>query len=135
VLSARDAFKVGFLSRCVENGLGPAEILAAVKAAGDLLEKRAFLGDLVGKGVDLAKGVGGAALGYGLPLALAAPVVGGGALGYGLAKATDVDDTDIKEIKDQEVVDEYRRQTEKLRRQKAVRDYHRLVQRTGRVFP
>lgn len=134
MLSPKDAFKVGFLERCVEQGMGPAEMLAAVKTASDVFEKRGFLGDLLGKTVDVAKGVGGAALGYGLPLALAAPVVGGGALGYGLARATDIDDTDVDEIKSREIIEEYARQAAKLRQQKDVRDYHQRVKRTGRMF-
>lgn len=64
----------------------------------------------------------------------AAPPILGGLAGYGIAKATDVDDTDADAIKNQELVEEYRRQAERLQRQKAVRDYTKEVKHTGRVF-
>lgn len=126
-LSAQDAFKVGFLARCVEAGLDADQTLAAVKRAGDLFEKQAFLGNLIsttaGKVMDVGKGALGATAAYGLPLAVAAPPILGGLTGYGLARATDVDDTDVAAIKDQEVVDELRRQAARLRRERAVRDF------------
>jgi outer membrane lipoprotein SlyB len=101
-LTAQEAFKVGFLARCVEDGLGR-----------------------------WATDVG---IGYGVPLAAAAPWVAGGAAGYGLARATDISDTDVGEIKDRELMSEYRRQTDQLLRQRAVRDYARAVRQSGRVF-
>jgi hypothetical protein len=119
-LNALEAFKVGFLSRCVEAGLGVDEIAGCVKRARDMMEKHAgLIGDLGGG----LKALGGGLLQYGVPLALAAPPILGGAAGYGLSRATDVDDTDVADIKNQEVIDEYRRQSERLKRQKAVRDY------------
>ena len=82
----------------------------------------------------VGKGVGSAVDGYGLPLAIAAPPILGGLAGYGAAKATDIDDVDIDEVKERELADEYRRQTEKLLRQRAVRDYAKARQQTGRIF-
>lgn len=141
MLSPGEAFKVSFLLRCVENQLTPAETHALVKQALDALEgfeKRAFLGGmlsgLVGKTLDAGKGIGQTAMGYGLPLALAAPPILGGLGGYGLARATDVSDTDVSQIKDQEVIDEYRRQTERLRRQKAYRHSQQAQQRPTRAL-
>jgi hypothetical protein len=135
-LSAREAFKVGFLARCVEDGLGPEGIAGRVKLALDLMEKQGkFLTDLVGHGVDLAKGVGSGMMSYGLPVALAAPPILGGAAGYGLAKATDIDDTDVADIKNREVIEEYRRQADKLRRMRAMRDSAQHDKRPGvRLF-
>lgn len=122
MLTAQEAFKVGFLARCVEDGLSPERMLQSVKVAADLMEKRAFLGTLVEKGLDAVKGVGGAALQYGVPLAVAAPPILGGMAGYGLAKATDIDDTDVADVKSHELIDEYRRQAEAVRRRQASRD-------------
>lgn len=136
-LTAQEAFKVGFLGRCVEAGLSPTQTVEAVKRAADLMEKRAFfgeklLGTALGKTVDVGKGVASGLLGYGLPLAAIAPPVVGGLAGYGLAKATDIDDTDVQEIKDRELADELRRQAARLRRQKAVRDFRHANQPTTR---
>lgn len=133
-LSDKDAFKVGFLQRCVQDGLTPDQMLLRVKTAGELLEKRAFLGGLLGGAAGAVGSAGKTMAGYGIPLALAAPPILGGLAGYGLAKATDVDDTDADAIKNQELVEEYRRQAERLQRQKAVRDYTKEVKHTGRVF-
>ncbi len=134
MLAPHEAFKVGFLARCVHDGLTPDQMLDRVKFASDLLEKRAFLGTLLGKGIDLAKGVGGAAMSYGLPLALAAPPILGGAAGYGLAKATDIDDTDVEEIKNRELVEELKRQTGNLKQQKLSRQHRQTARPTGRMF-
>lgn len=130
-LTAREAFKVGYLKRCAVDGLSPEQTSQSVKTAA---EKLSFLGGLMDKGWDLAKGVGGAAVGYGLPLALAAPPIAGGLAGYGLAKATDWDDTDIADVQDGEILDELRRQTQDLQRRRQVMDYQKATQRTGRVF-
>jgi hypothetical protein len=134
MLTPREAFKIGFLTRCVEDGLTPTQTLRAVKSATDLFEKRAFLGTILGQGLDAVKGVAGGMAHYGVPLALAAPPIAGGLAGYGLAKATDVDDTDVDAIKNRELVDEYKRQAARLHRQRKVRDYRQDVKRTGRVF-
>lgn len=128
MLTAREAFKAGFLSRCIADRLPPDQIKqAAAKAAG-------ILSGIMDKGWEGAKGVANTAVGYGIPALALAPPVAGGLAGYGLAKATDIDSTDIADIKDREVIDEYRRQASRLRRQTAARDYDRLRQRTGRVF-
>lgn len=130
-LTAREAFKVGFLKRCAFDGLSPEQTAQSVKMAA---EKLSFIGGLLDKGWDVAKGVGNAALSYGVPLALAAPPVAGGLAGYGLAKATDWDDTDIQDVQDGEILDELRRHTEDLKRRRQVMDYQKATQRTGRVF-
>lgn len=134
-LSARDAFKVGFLARCTEDRCTPEEIAGRVKLAVDLVEKRAkMLTDLVGHGVDVAKGIGGGLLNYGVPLALAAPPIMGGAAGYGLARMTDIDDTDVADIKNREVIEEYRRQADRLRRLSAARATQHDKRPGGRLF-
>lgn len=134
MLTPQEAFKVGFLARCVSDGLSPDQILTRVKQAHDLLEKKAILGNVIngvsGAAGSVAKGLAG----YGIPLALLAPPALGGLAGYGLAKATDVDDTDVAEIKQRELVDEYQRQVEAMKRQKDVRKYKEHRQHTGRMF-
>lgn len=139
-MTDRDAFKLGFLGRCVEAGLSGPEIAARVEAA---REKVAGFGAMLGAegwgaakslGKGTAKALSGLVLGYGGPLLLAGPPLAGAAAGFGLAKATDIDDTDLDDIKDQELVDEYRRQAEKLRQQRAVRDFRRLRGGPSRPF-
>lgn len=126
-MSPKDAFKVGFLSRCVEEGRSIEEIPPLVKAA---LEKVAFLKDLLGG----AKSLGSTALSVGAPMALAAPPLLGGVAGYTAAKLTDVDDTDVNEIKKRELIEELQRQTDRLTRERAIRDYRQQRQKTGRIF-
>jgi len=133
-LTAQEAFKVGFLARCVSDGLSPDQMLSRVKQAQDMLEKRAFLGGIANSAIGAAGGVAKSMAGYGIPLALLAPPALGGLAGYGLAKATDVDDTDVNEIKQKELVEEYQRQAEKLKRQKLVRGYTKERHQTGRMF-
>lgn len=132
MLTAKEAFKVGFLAKCAEDGLTPDQMLARVKQAKDALEKRAFIGGLLGSAAGAVGGAAKSVAGYGIPLALAAPPILGGLAGYGLAKATDVDDTDVDDIKNRELVEEYKRQAEKLKQQAAVRRYKQDRATTGR---
>lgn len=112
-LTSREAFKVGFLARCAEEGLSADQIADRVKAAGDKFAS--FLGGL--------GSAAGSVLSTGIPLALAAPIALGGVAGYGLSRATDIDDTDVDEIKNNELLDTYSAETAKLRRQQAVRAF------------
>jgi hypothetical protein len=147
-LTAKEAFKVGALARMVEEGLTPDQMLARVKTAHTKLaltfgEGLALTKALGGAG-GTAAGVTGKALGglwtagkLGLGVGLAAPPILGGLAGYGLARATDISDTDVDELKDRELLSEYQRQTEHLRRQRALRDHYqqqRAGQRPGRNF-
>ena len=123
----REAFKIGFYARCVEEGLSPEDTRALVKSASDCFEKRAGgLKDLF----DTAKGIGYPALG----LAMAAPIALGGGAAYFTNKATDTDATDIEEIKQKELLETYRRMAEQMQRQRKMRDYKAERKRTGQVF-
>lgn len=123
-VSGRDAFKAGFLARCARDGLcREDQLLGRLAALSGVLEKRASWLDAAFK-VGLL--TGGAAL--------LAPLVAGGVGGYYAARAVDVDDADVDDIKKQELLQEYRRQTERLLRTRAVRDYVQDVRQTGRVF-
>lgn len=132
MLTAKEAFKIGFLAKCAEDGLTPDQMLARVKAAKDAFEKRAFIGGLLGSAAGAVGGAAKTVAGYGIPLALAAPPILGGLAGYGLAKATDVDDTDVDDIKNRELVEEYKRQAAKLQQQAAVRKYKQERSSQGR---
>lgn len=131
-LTSKEAFMAGFVARCINDGLPAESIPGCAKAAEDKVA--GIVSTALGKLFDVAKGVGTGAVNWGIPLALVAPPVAGAVGGYGLARLSDMDDTDVAEIQDQEVLDEYKRQTEKLRRQKAVRDYQRARKQTGRMF-
>ena len=148
MLSARDSFKVGFLSRCVEEGIAPEDIGAVIEKTAEVLEKTGgslkqagILGDALkipGALVDIAgrlvAPVVGAATGYGIPLALLAPPLAGGAAGYGLARMGDVSDEDVEAIRVKELINEYRLQADKAERDNRVRSYRKKRQSTGRIF-
>jgi hypothetical protein len=132
-LTPREAFKFGFLSRCVESGLSLEEIQQQAKQAADKLA--GWLPDFsapVSAGWGALKGVSGKALAIGIPTALAAPPILGGLAGYGLSRAMDVNERDVDEVKRDELVDEYRRQTDLLRRAKAIRDARKTHKHPGR---
>jgi hypothetical protein len=116
MLTSREAFKTAFISRCIEEGFtSPQQVHQRVKLAMEKLqavgtEKKAIPG--LGSAVDAIGRLGSAAV----PLALAAPPVLGAGLGYAAARATDIDDTDVDEIRRQELIDELRRQARRHRR-------------------
>ena len=127
MLTPREAFKFGFLARCVHDGLSVTQMHGRIKTAADLLKKA---GGPIDTPWDIAKTVAG----YAIPAALIAPPVVGGLAGYGLARGTDINDTDVADIRHHELLDEYNRQTDRLKRQKAIRDYMRAKSTSGRVF-
>lgn len=123
----REAFKIGFLARCVEEGLSPDETRALAKSASDCFAKQAFgLNDTV-------KAIKSVTIPGALALA-GAPILAGGGAAYFANQATDTDATDIEEIKKKELVDTYRRMADQLRRQRKLRDYKAERKRTGQVF-
>jgi hypothetical protein len=117
VLTDRENFKFAFMSRCIEEGVTtPTEIHQTVKRAIDELEnppqeKQAFLGPAI----EAISRMGSMAL----PIALAAPPILGAGAGYMAARAGDVDDADVEEVKRQELIQELRRQTQKIQRRRA----------------
>lgn len=116
-MDARQAFKIGFLRKCADAGLSIEETKEAVKQAKELV-KAADIRDLIMKpyqaGIDILTDAGKTGVNFGLGAAALAPIVAGGGIGYGLSRLTDVDDTDVKAIKQQELIDEYHRQIELL---------------------
>lgn len=118
MLTDREAFKVGFLKACADKGLDMAEThevvkeaLAAVKEA----DLQAILTKPYEATIDVAANAGKTIGNAGLWAGMVGPAVLGGLAGAGAASATDIDDTDVKVIKKQEIIDEYRRQIELLR--------------------
>ena len=118
MLDDRQRFKLGFITRCIEEGMtAPDEICAFAKQAADHLdtlvaqpEKQAGrIMDVIGKALTLS----------GATMAVAPPLLGATA-GYGLARATDIDEDDVEEAKQQELIQEYRRHTNKLRRMRGL---------------
>lgn len=132
-LSAREAFKVGFLAKCAEDGLTVDQIRARVKAAYDAgsegLQKGA---DSFSPGKFMA-GLGSGAAYYGGLGLLAAPLAAGALGGYGLARLNDADDTDVDDVKRQELIDEYRRQSHRLRMESALREQLPIPRRGSRL--
>lgn len=103
-MNSRDAFKVGFLTFCADQGMSGAEASACMQKAASILEKKALgLKDLVGPAAGLY-GLGkttAVGLGVGVPVAIGAGV---GALASN-AMHPEVDADDVKK---QELIDEYR---------------------------
>lgn len=112
MLDARTAFKVGFLLKCAEDGLGPDEAESLAKEA------------LFDGFWDAAKTLGS----VGVAGAILAPPVAGATGGVLLSRATDVDDTDVEDVRRDEMVQELLRQSEHLQGLAAARQ-----QRAGRV--
>jgi hypothetical protein len=118
MLTEKELFKVGFLRKCADAGLTAEETAEVVKQALHTV-KTADLTKLIEApyqaGLDIVSNTGKSLGNLGLGAALFGPALLGGAAGYGLSRLTDVDDTDVSAIKQQELIDEYRRQTELLR--------------------
>jgi len=136
----QEAFKLGFLARCVEEGLSPEQTHNLAKQAADCFSKQAFIDffrnplkattDTAKSTIDLVKST--------VPLAmmgLAAPPAIGGLAAYLSNKATDVDDdAAVEDVKKQELIDTYRRMSQQLNRQQQLRQYKKDRKRTGRVY-
>ncbi len=148
-MSPLEAFKLGFIARCVEAGLSPQQTQGLAKQAeasfskqaegglADLLPFSGFYRNPVKATADTAKSfVDLAKSSVPLMLGLAAiPPTMGGAAAYLANKATDANESDLAgEVQQQELTDTYRRMAEQLRRQKQLRDYKQSRKRTGRVY-
>lgn len=126
-MTQRQLFKFAFISRCIEAGL------VTPQAISEVLEKQAEIPGLgmATKGIDwlLDKSVKGIGLG------LVAPPILGVLGGYGAGTLMNrVDDTDEDDAKNDELVDEYRRQAQIARRRAMLQQYNNKRQRSGRVF-
>ncbi len=127
-MNDRQVFKFEFMNRCIENGLTSPEQMLKVAETVMVKAGGAFSSiPVVGGALDGVSGaVSGAVSSLG-PLAAGALLAGPplvGAVGGGLlAKSQDVSDYDTDEYKKQEVVDTYRRETDRLKRQGLLRRY------------
>ena len=121
-LPPQEQFKVAFLEKCAEDGLTALEILERVKQAQDMV-KRGFISKLLAGLGGAASGAGGVLANYAIPAALAAPPVIGGLIGHRLAKAPEPTDRSVEDLQHEELLHEYEKQTERLKREQAVRNY------------
>lgn len=108
-MQPREAFKIGFMARCIE------EELSHEKTA-ELMEKAAI------PVIDKLLTVAGKAALPAAALAVATPPSLGGLAAYFNNKAMDTDTTDIEEIKQKELVDSYERMAQQLRQRKKLRE-------------
>lgn len=141
MLSGKESFKVGFLSRCIEEGISNEEALQRIKAASDAvdaLEKQAGIYD-IGKDIGgfasgLLSPIVGQAAGLAKNIGIFGPPALGAGAGYLHSKLTDVDEEDVEDIKKEELIDEYRRQAERLRQSKALRAYKKNKKKTTDIY-
>jgi len=138
-LTADEAFKVGFLMKCAENGLSPDESHDLIRRAFD---KRAILGigpalkwlygkgeSLAGKGWDLGTKLVPLGANFGLAAAVGVPVAGGIGAGYLLAKANEPAGELVERAKHEELVGEYERLADEARRKAKEKRLIRAAQR------
>ncbi len=148
-MTPEQAFKVGFLYKCAEDGLSMRETharvkkaLAEFKAGGNLagLEKAAILPALAAGAGTIAGGTAGLAaraltyapslLSTGAILGAAAPIALGAGGGYAAAKLTQDDKSDaLENAKQDELLGEYERLTEAAKRRALLK---RIQAQTGR---
>jgi hypothetical protein len=113
-ISAKDAFRLGFLTRCAEEGLTGEALRSRIHATTQP-EKTANIIQSLVTGVPVAAAtLGAGAAGTGL--------LGGGALGYGAAKMTEPEISD-DDIKQQELAETYRIYAERARAKRKARKY------------
>lgn len=138
-MQPHEAFKLGFLARCVEEGFSPEQTNAMAKKAEDLMTKVGFL-DFIQNPIKATTDTGKSLVDLtysSLPLiagAAAIPPALGGLSAYLVNKATDVGDKEIEEYKQRELIDTYQRMAKQLNRQKELQNYKQNRKRTGRIF-
>jgi len=142
-MQPHEAFKLGFLARCVEEGFTPEQTVSLAKKAEDMFVKNAFVAEISRQLTDPVKntadaarsvvGLGSSLLPYGLAVAAIPPAVGALAA-YAKNKATDVGEDEVDLVKKRELIDTYSRMSDELKRQKERQDYKQQRKRTGRVF-
>ena len=134
-MQVHEAFKLGFLSRCVEEGMNPEQTHGLSKMAASLFEKQSFITIPSPMGeVRNAVGTLGDIAPY-LALGLALPPVVGGAAAYLANKGTDIEGKEgVENIKRQELQEAYERMAGQLQRQKERQDYKAKRKSTGRIF-
>ena len=104
-MTAEESFRLGFLSRCLESGMTPAEVEECVEKVATALDLA--LGKSAGL-IDTAGNLAGQGANYALIGAAGIPLALGAGAGYlaGLARNKPVD---VDTIHKQELIREYRR--------------------------
>lgn len=95
--------------------------------------KRAGIADIAGKAFDTATSAVGKLSGPALAAAAIAPPALGAAAGFGLGHLTDIDDTDVNEVRQRELIDTYKRLAEQARIKRQIKDYLGKPQATANV--
>ncbi len=134
-MQVHEAFKLGFLSRCVEEGMNPEQTHGLSKMAASLFEKQALINLPSPMGeVRNAVGTLGDMAPY-LAAGLAIPPALGGLAAYFANQATDTESSQgVDDIKRQELQETYERMAGQLQRQKERQDYKAKRKSTGRIF-
>jgi hypothetical protein len=134
-MQVHEAFKLGFLSRCVEEGMNPEQTHGLSKMAASLFEKQALI-NLPSPTGEVRNAVGtlGDIAPY-LAAGLAIPPALGGLAAYFANQATDTESSQgVDNIKRQELQETYERMAGQLQRQKERQDYKAKRKSTGRIF-
>lgn len=119
-MTNQEAFKLGFFAKCAEVGMTPEEVADHVKLAFDKQAVHPALAALAATGAT-AGGLAGGPLGALAALGIMAPPMVGYLGGSALANATD-EQIDHKDFKKQEIINEYKKMTERLRLAKQQRE-------------
>ena len=129
-VTTKEAFRLGFLARCAEEGLTGEHLNARIKSAAE----KQSIGWLIPAAGLAAAGAGGLAIARGgvrdlasgagtlAGLIPAGGLLAGAGLGYGAAKMTEPNITD-DDIKAQELADTYRIYAEKAKANRRARQY------------
>lgn len=124
-MTPQEAFKLGFLARCVEENLSQEKIAEAALGLANL--KIAGMGqEFLDTVTDLGKGAVG--------VALAAPPAAGALTAYLASKASDPTELDVEEIRKRELLDEYRRAAQKLEQQNLSRLYKQKRKTSNNIY-
>jgi hypothetical protein len=125
-MQVHEAFKLGFLSRCVEEGMSPEQTHGLSKMAASLFSPMGEVNNAVSAAGSIAP--------Y-LMAGLAIPPAIGGIAAYFANQAADTEGSrGIENIKRQELQDTYERLAGQLQRQKERQDYKAKRKSTGRIF-
>ena len=116
-MNPKEAFKVGFLHKCAEDGLTPAQTFKRARTATTMMKTSGALSEILrglfGAGGSAASG----AWRVGAPLALLGPPAAGALGGYGLSQLGE-ETFDAEEAKKRELVSAYERASQQLERSK-----------------
>jgi hypothetical protein len=138
-MTANEAFKLGFLTRCVEEGMTPEQIHTLTKQAADSVTQFTTknIVNTAKAPVDFGKSLlefGRAAAPYAAGL-LAIPPSLGALAAYLKNQATErSDDSLLEEAKQQELTDTYHRMADQLQRAQQMRKYKQQRKRTGQIY-